>query len=419
MLSSSAFNALLKTLEEPPPGVIFIFATTEPQKIPDTIHSRCQRFDFKQVSDAEIAKHLKKITGVENIPLGEDSLKLIARQAFGSMRDALSLLEQVVAFCGAQDGAKTITQDDVATILGLTDRALILKTMECFASQQATASLEVLAEVFSKGYDPKTYLEEIWEKVRDLVVLKATQESKLLNSTPDEISRMQAWVGKLELNELERWFELLKYACQEVSRVQFPRYLMEVTFLKITKKEPRIPISQLLDRLEKLEKGMGGIQASPVRTEFKLPTPAATPVPAEDVPAPPKAKEMAPDWNLLLAEVKKQKPAIYALLFQAQMLEMTPGKLRLGFPQGSFYIDRAKDKDFQQYLMNLTEQLFGQSYVINIEASQASAASATNGSQGSVLEGNRKMEKDALENPVVKKAITMFQAKVEEIKPIK
>lgn len=415
MLSSSAFNALLKTLEEPPSGVIFIFATTEPQKIPETIHSRCQRFDFKQVSDAEIAKHLKKIIDVEKIALGEESLKLIARQAFGSVRDALSLLEQVVAFCGGLE--KEITQNDVAAILGLTDRALILKTMECFASRDATASLEVLAEVFSKGYDPKTYLEEIWEKVRDLVVWKATREQKLMSSGIDEIERMKAWAEKLDQSELERWFDLLKYTCQEVSRVQFPRYLMEVTFLKITKKEQRVPISQLLDRLEKLEKSV--TSSAPVRTDHKVAAPISQ-EPFVVAPAQTEKKTSSPDWALLLETAKKQKPAISAILLQAQVLEMVPGKLRLGFPQGSFYIERARDKDFQKFLTDLTEQLFGQIYRVDIEASQALGAPVTEGvNNPGTLEGNRKMEKDALENPMVKKAISMFQAKVEDIKPIK
>ena len=150
MLSTHSFNALLKTLEEPPPGVIFIFATTEPHKIPDTILSRCQRFDFKQISQDRIAEHLKVILKEEKISFTDASIHMVSKQAAGSLRDALSHLDQVIAFSGDK-----ISDEDVASVLGLTDRELVLKSLEAFFQHDAIAGDERVGRSLFQGIRSK------------------------------------------------------------------------------------------------------------------------------------------------------------------------------------------------------------------------------------------------------------------------
>lgn len=404
MLSTSAFNALLKTLEEPPPGVMFIFATTEPQKIPETIHSRCQRFDFKQVSNLEIEKHLLKIIQSENFQLGETAIRLISRQALGSVRDAISLLEQVIAFSG--DPKSGVPEDEVAKILGLTDRALIADTLDAFVSGNYDKALHSISEVFSKGFDPKTYLEELWEKVRDMMILKATGKNELLHASADEINKMQLWVAALELEEIERWFAILKSAYLEVSRVQFPKYLLEMSFLQITYRQERIALSSLLSRLEKLEQGF---KMAPTISKAKQSN--ESPLERKITPSAEK-KTLEFSWEMLVDAVKKKRPSLAAILLQTNSHDYDNGMLSLYFNPSSFYIDRAKDADFKACLSEASLKLFGFSLNLKIGVSENSEAH----SRQSQMHQDRKNEKEALEDPIVKKAISLFQARVEDVK---
>ncbi len=403
MLSTSAFNALLKTLEEPPSGVLFIFATTEPHKIPDTILSRCQRFDFRQISEVEIARHLRKVIDHEEIRLSDSALSLVARQAEGSLRDALSLLDQVIAFAG-----KEALDEQVVSILGLADRALISKTIDAFVNYDSQASLSVLDEVLTKGFDPKSYLLEIWERVRDLLILKSGANDRLIRLTKEELQRLKDFAQKLSEAELERWFDLLRFSISDIGRVAFPRYVMEVTFLKITREEARIPLSQLTERLEALEKKLS---ENPIVSKAATPMGGASKIPSTKFATPscPPAS-----WEKVLDIVKKQKPSFASILLQAQKVQFGEGKIALTFEEGSFFVTRAKEVDFQTYLFELTKDLFGEAYLVEVQTERKRLTGKDQ--KGS---SNREIEREALQNPAISKAISLFGAKIEEIKPLK
>ena len=412
MLSTSAFNALLKTLEEPPPGVMFMFATTDPHKIPDTILSRCQRFDFKQISDEQIRGQLRKVVEAEKITISENALSLIARQAAGSLRDSLSLLDQVIALAG-----ETVIDADVVSVLGATDRELIARTLTAFIAHDSKAALTVIEDLFSKGFDPKNYLLDVWERVRDLLVLKSGAEVKLIQAAPDELAQLQTWAAKAGEAEIERWFDLLRHATESIGRSEFPRYVIEVAFLKAARDEPRIPLSSLVDRLESLEKRLGGnISANPGSGREVVSAPKTTP--SKTIPvSPPPAKSTtsaAPSWETLVNAVKRQKPAWAAILLQAANAEIQNGQIRLSYDEGSFYQSRAKDADFQAYLVNLARELFGESYALNVRTAEKSMAPVE--SPASV---DRAREREALENPLIQRAVSLFDAKIEAIKPSK
>jgi DNA polymerase-3 subunit gamma/tau len=402
MLSTSAFNALLKTLEEPPPSVIFLFATTEPQKIPDTILSRCQRFDFRQISDEKIAAHLSSIVREERLEIAPTALALIARQADGSLRDALSLLDQVIAFAGEK-----ATEEEVIGVLGLTDRALISRSIEALVRHDPQEALSVLGEVLEKGFDPKTYLAELWERIRDLLILKSGAPESLVRATEDELSRMRGWSGELDEAELERWFDILKGAQNDIGRAEFPRFLMEVAFLKMARTENRFPLAQLVDRLDLLESKLSGkvVQPRPLQTRTDPPRAEVQTVPRPTVPG---------DWNRVVETVKRQKPPLAAILLQASGVDVAQGKIVLTFDEGSFCVARAKEADFQSYLCETASAILGSAHLLEIRTQARNGAGVE--SKASM---DRARQREALENPVVQKAVSLFSAKVEEVKPLK
>src|SRR5258706_3516087 len=212
-LSTSSFNALLKSIEEPPPHVVFMMATTELDKIPETVLSRAQVYEFRTISTKAIADQLRMIMDKEGIAVGEESLQLIARDADGSMRDAQSKLDQVIAFTG-----KSIAPDDVATVLGLVGRDLLLDTLQAVADEDAPKSFELAARAVEMGYDLRAVCRELSRMVRDVLVL-AVDPSRIDDpeiAGEGERDRLTALVGRFSREDLLRAFDLLTRAEQDI-----------------------------------------------------------------------------------------------------------------------------------------------------------------------------------------------------------
>src|SRR5437868_11204984 len=212
-LSSHSFNALLKSVEEPPAHVVFMMATTELDKIPETILSRSQVYEFRNISTKAIAAQLRHIMDAEGITVGEESLQLIARDADGSMRDAQSKLDQVIAFTG-----KTITADDVATVLGLVGRDLLLDTLQAVADEDAPASFALAARAVEMGYDLRAVCRELSRVVRDLLVISvdATRVTDPEIAAEGERDRLKALAARFSREDLLRAFDLLTKAESEI-----------------------------------------------------------------------------------------------------------------------------------------------------------------------------------------------------------
>src|SRR3989442_2588631 len=228
-LSSHSFNSLLKSIEEPPPHVVFMMATTELDKIPETVLSRSQVYEFRTISTKAIAEKLRRIMDEEGITIGDDSLQLIARDAEGSMRDAQSKLDQVIAFTG-----KTVAAEDVATVLGLVGRDLLLDTLQAVADQDAPAAFALAARAVEMGYDLRAVVRELSRVVRDLLVL-SVDPSRI--SDPEiagegERDRLQALVGRFSREDLLRAFDLLTRAEADLRAAAQPRYHLEMALLR-------------------------------------------------------------------------------------------------------------------------------------------------------------------------------------------
>ncbi|MEE8573887.1 MAG: DNA polymerase III subunit gamma/tau, partial [Thermodesulfobacteriota bacterium] len=247
MLSTSAFNALLKTLEEPPPHALFIFATTEVHKIPRTILSRCQRFDFKRIPYKQICDHLMYIATEEGIKVSESVLELLAREAEGSMRDAESQLDQVIAFAGMD-----IKEQDVYSALGLMDRSLLYDLSEAVLAGDGATCLNLIENIYNFGYDLKKVTLELLEHIRDLSVLKVTGDSSLLELPEAECARLKELAGVTGSERLQLLFDLLSKGYEDISRSVTPRFTLEMTLLRAAHQGDLRSVGELIDTLEEL-----------------------------------------------------------------------------------------------------------------------------------------------------------------------
>lgn len=254
MLSKAAFNALLKTLEEPPPHVVFIFATTEPNKIPDTILSRVQRFDFKRIPGPSVVGRLREIATAEGVSIPDEGLRLIARAGEGSMRDAQSLLDQVIAYGGAE-----ITVEQVIENLGLIDRSLLHDMLAGLLEGRPDRCLAVIERVYSYGYELSQFTGELLELLRDATFLRLTPKTHRHVDLPaEEIEQLGALTADVDGEVLGRLFTALLETHDQVARSSRPRIILEMAVARLATVRPLQPFGELVGRLQDLERGLRG-----------------------------------------------------------------------------------------------------------------------------------------------------------------
>ena len=250
MLTREAFNALLKTLEEPPPHIIFIFATTEPHKIPATILSRCQRYDFKRIPLREIMGSLKRIIEEEKIEISQRGIFSIAQESEGSLRDAQSLLDQVISY-----GGKEIRDGDVIEVLGLIDRKILYDTIEAIAGRDAERCMEIIEHVYHYGVDLQHFCRELLQYLRNLILMKVSHHPEGLMELPEEeLKVLKSQAESFQFDHLNHLFNLLLKGEEEVAQSAFPRTMMEMTLIRMATLKPILPIDDILKKLEMLEK---------------------------------------------------------------------------------------------------------------------------------------------------------------------
>jgi DNA polymerase-3 subunit gamma/tau len=280
MLSTGAFNALLKTLEEPPPRVKFVFATTEYHKIPDTILSRCQQYDFRLIPARELVAHLRQVADGEAIVVSDDTLARLARTAEGSARDALSLFDQVLSFSG-----QTVRDEDVSALLGLIDRELLLAISTAVAAGDSLAALELVERLSDYGADYRNFTRELILHFREILLLKvAPGESVLVAQlVPEERERLAPIAAALSEEDLLRIFEVLAKAETDLRLAQDPRVTLEMALLKIVQMQRLLPFAELVARVERLAGGVGApapASRAPERAAVPRPMPRPEPAPA-------------------------------------------------------------------------------------------------------------------------------------------
>ncbi len=264
MLSTAAWNAFLKTLEEPPPHVKFIFATTEVHKVPVTILSRCQRYDFKLVPARRIGAHLKEVVAKESLAADDAAVNVLAREAAGSMRDAMSLLDQVIAY-----GAEKITGEVVAKVLGVADREVLQKLTGSMIAGDAGACLETLDQTARQGFDMVHLWKDLMRHVRNLVVAKVCTEAQardLLDLAEEEAADVITLAQKSDADDLSRIFTGLSRGFDDIVKSGQVRSNLEMTLVRLARRPALLPLDELLSRLGDLEKRLAtGAPPPPAR----------------------------------------------------------------------------------------------------------------------------------------------------------
>jgi DNA polymerase-3 subunit gamma/tau len=273
MLSTGAFNALLKTLEEPPPRVKFIFATTEYHKLPDTILSRCQQYDFRLIPAREIQQHLRHIADAEGIRVSDEALARVARAAEGSARDGLSLFDQVLSFSAGE-----VKDEDVSALLGLIDRELLLGASQAALQGDTLGVLELVERLSDYGADYRNFARELLLHFREILLIKvAPAESALLAPiVPEERERLRPLAAAFSEEDLLRIFDVLTRVEGELRQATDPRVTLELALLKLTQMRRLVPFAELVARVERLAPG-NSLDEVPAAGRVRLPDGAGAP----------------------------------------------------------------------------------------------------------------------------------------------
>jgi DNA polymerase-3 subunit gamma/tau len=255
MLTTEAFNALLKTLEEPPPHVTFVLATTEPHKLPNTILSRCQRYDFKLVPASRLAQHLAGIFANEGLSIEPGAVSLVVRESGGSVRDALSLCDQLISYVGDA----TMTERHVAEVLGVADRSLTRTLVRALATGDAGAALAAVESAIERGVDEVQVARAIVRYLRDLSVLQvASGRRGLIDATDEELAELEAEAAELPRSRVTQMFERMLRCCDELGKTLQPRLVLDCALIDVATIEPLVPLGDLIDRLNELEGRLSG-----------------------------------------------------------------------------------------------------------------------------------------------------------------
>jgi DNA polymerase-3 subunit gamma/tau len=276
MLTQEAFNALLKTLEEPPAHVIFVLATTERHRVPATILSRCQNFPFRRIPSQDIAERLARIAQQEGIEIPEEALFLIARRADGAMRDAQSLLDQVVAFAGT-----SVTAEAVREALGALDQDLFFRTTDAVLARDRAAGLNLIEELIGQGGDAGEFARGLLEHLRNLLVCKIQGGDAGLDLSEADRLRYRTHAEPFPEQDLQRMIQIVSDLDRDIGDVIQPRLHLEIALLKLIAMEPVVAIDDLLDRLDRLEARLRGGLAAP----------ESAPAPPRPSPAPPEPSD--------------------------------------------------------------------------------------------------------------------------------
>lgn len=316
MLSHAAFNALLKTLEEPPAHVIFIFATTESHKIPITILSRCQKYDFRKLGTAVLLKHLQNIAKEENIKIDEGALHVLTQCAQGSVRDALSLLDQIDCLASSH-----ITEEHVRNILGLGDRLIIQETFAHLIQENLKPSLDSLNQVDERGLDLKLFTEELLKQFRHLILLESTKHipSEL---SPTEAEFFKKLQGQIDLSLLLAQYQVLFRGIQEISHTEFQKTTLEICFVKINQIRNMISLADLVDQIKNRSPSSTKTTAGKQGTEYRAQK-------TRDEGRRTKDERRASDWYQLVKWITKEKPPLGSLLKDTIPISFSDQKIEI------------------------------------------------------------------------------------------
>ena len=430
MLSLAAFNALLKTLEEPPAHVMFMFATTEPHKIPITILSRCQRHDFRRIDAEAIAGHMQKLCADEGVDIAIESLGLIAREAGGSMRDALSLLDQVMAA-----GQGNLSHDQVVNILGVVDRKIIFEISDSVIRGDLSNLLDILDEVYDYGHDMKKLYADIVEHFRNMLVAKIGKKvNKLVDLPAHELKMISGQVKGVSATYLNQVFDIL---FQEESIIRYsdrPKLAIEMAFIRILQLKPALPIELLIQKLDDLIRNTGDLPANELDEIYKVKIDQQTEknLPREMVPeqqhdSEAKVSPVQPlkpvdhgcddplqnienSWEKIRNAISSKHPALCAHLKNSSIKRMTGQVVEIAVNGNNYNYKTVEREKNLSIIQKACKDGFGDQTVIKIIAGKSK------GNNSDKIMKSERLKQEALNHPLVNDITEIFSGKVVEVK---
>jgi DNA polymerase-3 subunit gamma/tau len=445
MLSTAAFNALLKTLEEPPPKSLFVFCTTDPDKVPYTVQSRCQRYDLRRIPTAEVAARLRAISDAERIRVSETSLLAVARAGDGSLRDALTLLDQLVAHGGGQ-----VDDAHVAEVLDLIDRALLVAIARACVEGDAAAALEACRRAWERGVEAKRLGEALLAVLRDLVVLRVAPGRGLVEGADAEIAALSELAGRTEEARLRRMFRALLREQEDLAWAPDPFAVLEMAVVRCATLAPGDQVEELLARIDGLERRLAGggggggsepgggrpsaaskpgearraARAQPERSHEAEPGEARRAAPTQTGVAPGPEPETEPGepaadaplpllFDRLRSFAQEANRGLFAALEGGRLAGRSDDTIRIALPS-AIAVRRleARRREFEA----VVERFFGGPRRVVLEADGGAAEAAPRPAGPDPLAQRRRQE--ALHHPAVNQALEILQGEILEIKPL-
>ena len=476
MLSTAAFNALLKTLEEPPPHVVFVLATTEAQKIPNTILSRCQRFDFRRIPSRVIASHIQKIVEAENVRAETEAIWAIARQGDGSMRDAQSLLDQVITFSNLE-----ITLPKVIEVLGLTDRQMVLDGLTALVQRDLSKALQVAESVGKSGVDPKLYAQDLLEEVRHLLMVRLCEDdpTRVVDLPDSEIQALQGLAHEASNEDLHMLFDMSLKTVNDLLRSPDPRLVLEMGLLRMAGSPRLAQLSELFSNTPIKVSAVSARAAPanptlaralpPIAPAHSARSPAEAPQPMADLaasstetrkfsvddftkpakpggqkvniapplnepkaetpkaeaarPASPSEEEPTSDdpWHQFVYRVRKSNGLLGALLENTHIVEQSTEHLIVGVPKKvSIIFDKISDPDNVKRVETFIETLWSKRLKVSVRMAEAGSQvqSPKDMQTASKAERAKTIEQAIEQNPIVRNAKNVFKTQVKGIRDV-
>lgn len=367
MLTIPAFNALLKTLEEPPSHVKFIFATTESHKMPVTILSRCQRFDFKRIPVGQIVSHLERITKEEDIEINRSGMALIAKEAEGSMRDAESLLDQVVSFAGQK-----IKDKHVIEILGVIDRGIIFEASEAIIEGSSKKCLEIVEKIYNYGYDIKEFYRSLMDQIRNLLISLIADQDHLLDMSESEKTEAKTQAEKAGAEKLHILLNFMINREQMLRLTVHPRLILEATMITLCHLGDFLSFEDLLGRIESLEKNLvGALDSREQPKAAYISDPGnqwASDVLEKNQGEKNISDENGKGWDDFLTFLSSKNKVIFNVLKDWKLLKLTEKTIEIAKGNQSFSSRYFDDKEQYNQLSNYSRDFFKRDIRIKITA---------------------------------------------------
>lgn len=401
MLSTSAFNALLKTLEEPPPHVVFVFATTEPHKIPATILSRCQRYDFRRIPTRTLANTLKNIAQAEGIQITEEALYLIAQEAAGSLRDGQSLLDQAIAFSGNK-----VTVEALKQMLGFLDRTQLFAMLGAILKKDREGVLSQLNQFYQTGADLNRLAQDLLGVFRDLYLVASLRTiPEWLEFPQEEKEQLKAFSQQVALTEIDQLFQLIYRGVEELARSSSPKMLFEVLLIRMTLVSEVMPVGEIVEKLEALE--LSGVEE---RREKVTPPIALSP----GAPKPIAPRTTAtPDWNGFLQWLQKTKPQLASIIAHGELIAFEGDAVSLSIDPASVYGEMLQEEDRKKQFEAISQSYFSRPLKMKLVFRQNAKAVSP---EEDAMAKKRKLKETALQDQAVQEAANVLGAVVEEVR---